>query len=107
MHRVLPNWHLLSLVLIVFGCSAAKDVTHVVAVSSDIIAVAEPCIVAAYRQEQLACVADHPGKAAAEKCVADVRAKYQPIENEVGDLRGLRCTLEPLKCHPGEAGEAQ
>jgi hypothetical protein len=84
----------LLLVACLIGCSPLQ---HVVQVSSEVIAAAEPCLVAQYKAAQEQCLTD-PDVTKAEACVKAVRATFAPIAQALGELRDTRCPLEPAKC---------
>lgn len=100
-HRPPPLPVLLSVIAAgamgLFGCGAAQETLRVVRVSSEVIAVAEPCLVAAYEVEQRKCL-ELATLTEAEACVARVRAAWDPIEEAFATLRSARCAVEPTKC---------
>lgn len=83
------------------GCGAATETLRVVRVSSEVIAIAEPCLVTAYELEQRKCL-ELVTLAEAEACVARVRAAWDPIEQAFTELRAARCAMEPAKCAASE-----
>lgn len=83
--------------LVAFGCGAAQQVEHVVQVSSQIIERAEPCLMVQYEAAQRQCL-ELPTDAERRGCVADARAVWKPVIDSLGELRTVRCGLEPQKC---------
>lgn len=79
------------------GCGAMQKVEHVVQLSSEVIARAEPCLMLQYEQAQVACL-DLPSTDAARACVDSVKVTWKPIIDALGELRDVRCGLEPAKC---------
>lgn len=83
--------------LLAFGCGAGVDVMRVAQVSAEIIARAEPCLMAQYESQQEACLTLHT-EAEQRGCVADVRTMWKPIIDGLVELRTVRCEVEPVKC---------
>lgn len=82
--------------LVAFGCGAGADVMRVVRVSSEVIVRAEPCLVAQYEAQQMACL-DLPFDDQ-QTCIDGVREAWKPIVEALGELRDARCSIEPKKC---------
>lgn len=87
--------------LVAFGCGAMQKVEHVVQMSSEVIARAEPCLMLQYEQAQVECL-DLESTDAARACVDSVKATWKPIIDALGELRDVRCGLEPAKCEAGK-----
>ena len=64
--------------LVAFGCGPLREVEHVVQVSSEVIAVAEPCLMASYEREQVKCL-DLETDSDRRACVDRVRSSYAPV----------------------------
>lgn len=83
--------------LVAFGCGAVEKVQHVVQMSSEVIARAEPCLVVQYEMQQEACL-EKPSDEERRTCVASVKATWKPIVDALVELRAVRCEIEPEKC---------
>lgn len=81
-----------------FGCGAAQETLRVVQVSSEIIAIAEPCLVAAYELELRRCLEEHADVDRARACGDAVDARWEASKEAFDVLRAARCSLEPAKC---------
>lgn len=87
--------------LVAFGCGAAEKVQHVVQMSSEVIARAEPCLVVQYEAQQEDCLKLEPVDEA-RACVDRVKATWKPIVDALVELRTVRCEIEPEKCEAKE-----
>lgn len=83
--------------LVAFGCGAVEKVQHVVQMSSEVIARAEPCLVIQYEAQQEDCL-KLESVDEARACVARVKATWKPIVDALVELRTVRCEIEPAKC---------
>lgn len=78
------------------GCGAAQ-LQEIAQVSSEIVARAEPCLVAQYGLEQDRCLDELDG-VEEDTCIARVREAWAPIIAGLVELRTVRCEIEPAKC---------